>query len=40
MAKKVKLGLIGCGGIMSMHVDQLEPVKAGEIVGLAVHEPA
>ena len=35
MAKKVKLGLIGCGGIMSMHVDQLEPVKAGEIVGLA-----
>ena len=35
MAKKVKLGLIGCGGIMSMHVNQLEPVKAAEIVGLA-----
>ncbi|UCC67503.1 MAG: Gfo/Idh/MocA family oxidoreductase [Armatimonadota bacterium] len=35
MAKKVKLGLIGCGGIMSMHVDQLEPVKAAKIVGLA-----
>jgi len=35
MAKQVKLGLIGCGGIMSMHVDQLAPVKAAKIVGLA-----
>jgi predicted dehydrogenase len=35
MAKKVKLGLIGCGGIMQMHLNQLEPVKAAEVVGLA-----
>ncbi len=35
MARRVKLGLIGCGGIMSMHVDQLAPVKAAKIVGLA-----
>jgi len=32
---KVRLGLIGCGGIMSMHVNQLEPVRAARIVGLA-----
>jgi predicted dehydrogenase len=32
---KVRLGLIGCGGIMSMHVNQLAPVKAAKIVGLA-----
>jgi predicted dehydrogenase len=35
MPAKVKLGLIGCGGIMSMHVNQLEPVRSAEIVGLA-----
>jgi len=35
MAKKVRIGLIGCGGIMSMHVNQLEPVKTARIVGLA-----
>ena len=35
MAKKVRIGLIGCGGIMGMHVEQLGPVKAAAIVGLA-----
>ncbi len=35
MPKKVRIGLIGCGGIMGMHVDQLAPVKAAAIVGLA-----
>jgi len=31
---KVKLGLIGCGGIMGMHVKQLEPVKSASIAAL------
>jgi predicted dehydrogenase len=31
---KVKLGLIGCGGIMGMHVNQLEGVKSAEIAAL------
>jgi predicted dehydrogenase len=35
MAGKVRLGLIGCGGIMNVHVRQLQPVRAAEIVGLA-----
>jgi predicted dehydrogenase len=35
MAEKVKLGLIGCGGIMHMHMHQLDPVKAAMVVGLA-----
>jgi len=36
MAKgKVRLGLIGCGGIMRMHLNQLAPVRAAQVVGLA-----
>jgi predicted dehydrogenase len=31
---KVKLGFIGCGGIMGMHVRQLEGVKSGQIAAL------
>jgi predicted dehydrogenase len=31
---KVKLGLIGCGGIMGMHVNQLEQVKSAKIAAL------
>ncbi len=35
MARKVRLGLIGCGGIMNVHVQQLGAVRAAQIVGLA-----
>lgn len=35
MAKKVRLGLIGTGGIMGMHLNQLEPVKAAQVVAMA-----
>jgi len=34
MAKKVRIGLIGCGGIMHWHVDQLQKVKQAEVVAL------
>ena len=35
MAAKVRIGLIGCGGIMNMHLRQLEPVRAAKVVALA-----
>jgi predicted dehydrogenase len=35
MAEKVRIGLIGCGGIMNMHVNQLAPVRAARVVALA-----
>ena len=35
MPKKVNLGLIGCGGIMHWHVDQLQQVKPAQIAALA-----
>jgi len=34
MAKKVKLGLIGCGGFMHEHVQRLKAVKAAQIAAL------
>jgi len=34
MAKKVKIGLIGCGGIMHWHVDQLQQVKQAAVAAL------
>jgi len=34
MPRKVRIGLIGCGGIMHWHVDQLQQVKAAEVVAL------
>jgi len=35
MASKVKLGLIGCGGIMNAHVRQLAPVRSATIAAMA-----
>jgi predicted dehydrogenase len=35
MPKKVKLGLIGCGGIIHMHLNQLANVKSAKVVGMA-----
>ena len=34
MARKVKLGLIGCGGFMHQHVTQISEVKSAEIAAL------
>ncbi len=35
MPKKVRIGLIGCGGIMRVHIDALEHVRQAELVALA-----
>lgn len=35
MPKKVKLGLIGCGGIIHMHLNQLKAVKAAQVAAMA-----
>ncbi len=40
MAGKVKIGLIGCGGIMNWHVDNYAKIKQAQIVGLADTNPA
>ncbi len=34
MARKVKLGLIGCGGFMHSHVNQISEVKSAQIAAL------
>ncbi len=34
MASKVRIGLIGCGGIMNWHVDNYAKIKQAQIVGL------
>lgn len=35
MPKRVKLGLIGCGGYMHQHVANLEPIRSAQIAALA-----
>lgn len=35
MKGKVRIGLVGCGGIMGAHIDNLEAVKTAEISALA-----
>ncbi len=34
MPKKVRIGLIGCGGMMQYHVNQHQAIKASKIAAL------